>query len=300
MNTIRTNTWANIGTDISKANNINEALEISGLNYEVVKAPIYLSNNHRIKNQFATKKKGTDEVFGIVGKDYEIVQNSEAFSFVDGIIEEGLTFVKAGETSWMNYIIAKLPEQYILDDKFNPYIIFQNSHAGITTLKAAICPLRIVCSNQFTRAFRNADNKISIRHNASIHSKMNEAQQVLKFAANYMDKFNAEATKLAVTNLSDSTINNIIDNYFVIDENATTRKANSIEENRNIFLNAYNAEDNINFVGTAWGLVNAFSDYITHLDPKRKTKDGELNKFVRVTLHNDAMEKFMNLVNASI
>lgn len=289
-------TWNKVGTDIREANSVKEALQISGLDYEVVKAPIYLSNGHRIKDQFATKKKGTDEVFGIVGKDYTIVQNEEAFSFVDGIISEGLTFVKAGETSYMNYIIASLPEQYILDDKFKPYIIFQNSHAGATTLKAAICPLRIICQNQFTMAFRNSENKISIRHSSSIHEKMDEAQHILQFNAEYMNSFNKMANKMAANKIGDEKALEIIDKYFLVDDNASTRKVNSNEEKKTILLNAYNAEDNQNFRGTQWGLINAFSDYITHLDPVRKTNKSNISKFVNVTFNNGLMNNFINMV----
>lgn len=293
-------TWNKVGTDIRSANSVKEALQISGLDYEVVKAPVYLSNGHRIKDQFATKKKGTDEVFGIVGKDYTIVQNEEAFSFVDGIISEGLTFIKAGETSYMNYIIASLPEQYILDDEFNPYIIFQNSHAGATTLKAAICPLRIICQNQFTMAFRNAENKISLRHSSSIHEKMNEAQHILQFSAEYMNSFNMMATKMAANKIGEEKAIELIDKYFLVDDNASTRKVNSNEEKKMILLNAYNSEDNQNFRGTVWGLVNAFSDYITHIDPSRKTEKSSVSKFVNVTFNNGLMNNFINMVTENV
>lgn len=289
-------TWNKVGTDISEATSVKEALQISGLDYEVVKVPIYLSNGHRIENQFATKKKGTDDILGIVGKDYTVVQNEEAFSFVDGIISEGLAFEKAGETSYMNYIIASLPDQYILDDKFKPYIVFQNSHAGATTLKAAICPLRIICQNQFTMAFRNTENKISLRHSSSIHEKMNEAQEILKFTASYMDKFNEEATKMAINKISQDSVNKIIDQYFIVDDEASTRKANSIEEKKSIFLNAYNSEDNQNFKGTQWGLVNAFTDYITHIEPARKTEKSDISKFVSITFNQNFVNNFINMV----
>ena len=292
--------WNKVGTSIRDANSVKEALQIAGLDYEVVKAPIYLSNGSRIKDQFATKIKGSDKVFGIVGKDYTIVQNEEAFSFVDGIISEGLTFEKAGETSYMNYIIASLPEQYILDDGFKPYIIFQNSHAGATTLKAAICPLRIVCQNQFTAAFKNSENKISLRHSSSIHEKMEEAQHILQFTANYMNDFNNQAIKMATTKISEDKVKEIVDQYFLVDDNASTRKVNSNEEKKVILLNAYNAEDNQNFRGTAWGMVNAFSDYITHIDPSRKTEKSDVSKFINVTFNSGLMNNFIEMVMANV
>lgn len=291
-------TWNKVGTDIRKATTAAEALEFSGLNYEVVKVPVYLSNGYKVPGAFATKKKGLNDTFGIVGSDYTVVQNSEAFSFIDGIIPEGLTFEKAGETKKMNYIIASLPSQYILKDEFKPYIIFQNSHSGNSSLRVAICPLRIVCQNQFSRAFRTAENSISLRHTNTIKGRMAEAQEVLKFSASYMDTFHKEALEMANIKLSDSQVFNVIDEYFVVDEEATDRKANNIEEKRNIFLNAYNSEDNQNFKGTAWGMVNAFSDYITHLNPGRNTDTAATRKFIKVTLKNNYMEQFINLVMA--
>ena len=39
-------TWNKVGTNIREANSVKEAMQISGLDYEVVKAPIYLSNGH--------------------------------------------------------------------------------------------------------------------------------------------------------------------------------------------------------------------------------------------------------------
>ena len=68
-------TWNRIGTDITAASNIKEALDLSLLNYQVEKRPIYLANGVQVPNQFATVKAGSSTVLGIVGKDYEIVQN---------------------------------------------------------------------------------------------------------------------------------------------------------------------------------------------------------------------------------
>ena len=200
----------------------------------------------------------------------------------------------------MNYIIASLPEQYILDDGFKPYIIFQNSHAGATTLKAAICPLRIVCQNQFTAAFKNSENKISLRHSSSIHEKMEEAQHILQFTANYMNDFNNQAIKMATTKISEDKVMEIVDQYFLVDDNASTRKVNSNEEKKVILLNAYNAEDNQNFRGTAWGMVNAFSDYITHIDPSRKTEKSDVSKFINVTFNSGLMNNFIEMVMANV
>lgn len=296
----RNTTWNGIGTSIREASSIDEALKISNLDYEVVKVPVYLSTGYKIPDTYATKKKGTNDTFGIVGKDFTIVQNKDAFSFVDSIIPEGLTFEKAGETSWMNYIIASLPSQYVLNDEMKPYIIFQNSHAGTSTLRAAICPLRIVCSNQFSMAFRGAENKVVLRHTSSVIDRLNAAKDVMSLTASYMSRFSAKAEKMAMIKVSDDQVKKVVDQYFVIDEAASTRKINSMEDKRTLFLNAYNVEDNQNFKGTAWGMVNAFSDYITHVEPGRSTDKAKISKFTSVTLNTGLMDNFLNILMANV
>lgn len=95
-------------------------------------------------------------------------------------------------------------------------------------------------------------------------------------------------------------VKEIVDQYFLVDDNASTRKVNSNEEKKVILLNAYNAEDNQNFRGTAWGMVNAFSDYITHIDPSRKTEKSDVSKFINVTFNSGLMNNFIEMVMANV
>jgi hypothetical protein len=88
----------------------------------------------------------------------------------------------------------------------------------------------------------------------------------------------------------------IIDNLFEVPENATNRKMNTLEENRNFFMNILDSDDNQNFKGTAWGMINAYTDYITHLAPKRKTETIDMARFMAVTFDNKPIQNFRQLV----
>ena len=150
MNTIgtigRQSTFANIGTKIVNSSTVEEALVEAGLNYEVHKTPIF-TNNVLINGSYATcptfdEGKTYGEAFGIVSDKYQVIQNNEAFSFIDCIPE--LEFKKMGTTKGgMIYFIGELPELNILGDSYNPYLIFRNSHNGRYNLQVTICPLRI-------------------------------------------------------------------------------------------------------------------------------------------------------------
>lgn len=282
--TIRTATWTNIGANISEATTVEEALKLSHLDYTVEKVPVYLENGTAIPGAFCTKKEGTNETFGVVGSQFELIQNQEALSFVDNLVSEGLTFVKAGENHKMVYLIGKLPNIEVLGDEVTPYLIFQNSHCGSTTLKATISPLRIVCENQFNLTFRKVANKISLRHTKSIKGRLHTAQEVLLQNTEYLTEFQKQALSMAQAKVSKTQVDHLLDGIFEIKPEFNPTQTRRMEEKRERFLTAYQAEDNQNFIGTQWGLVNAYTDYVTHKPLRKNTEQALENHFIKTTL----------------
>lgn len=281
---IRTATWEAVGSNISAATSVEEALKISGLDYIVEKVPVFLENGTPIPGAFCTKKEGTNDTFGVVGSQFEIIQNQEALSFVDNLVSEGLTFVKAGENHKMLYLIGKLPSIEALGDEVTPYLIFQNSHNGSTTLKATIAPLRIVCQNQFNLTFRKAVNKISLRHTKSIKGRLHTAQQVLLQNTEYLSEFQKQALGLAQEKVSKKQVDTLLDGIFEIKPEFNPTQVRRMEEKRDRFLSAYQADDNQNFLGTKWGLINAYTDFVTHKPLRKETPQALENHFIKTTL----------------
>ena len=282
--TTRTATWTNIGSDIRKASTVQEALELSGLNYTVEKVPVYLDNGLQVPGAFCTKREDSDIIYGVVGSQFEIVQNIEGFDFINNMIPEGLKFLKAGENKKFIYIIAQLPSIDVLGDEVAPHIIFQNSHSGSTTLKATIAPLRIVCENQFNMTFKKANNKISLRHTKSIKGRLHTAQEVLIQSSEYLSEFQKSALLMAQKKVSKSQVDDLMDKIFYIKEEFTPTQVRRVEEKRDKFLKAYQAEDNQNFIGTQWGLVNAYTDFVTHKELRKDTPQALENHFIKSTL----------------
>nr|DAG77259.1 MAG TPA: protein of unknown function DUF932 [Caudoviricetes sp.] len=284
MTDIRTATWTNIGHDIRKATTVEEALKLSHLDYTVEKVPCFLADGTPIPGAFCTKKENSLETFGVVGKEFSIIQNIEGFDFINALVGEGLTFLKAGENRKMVWIIGQLPTIDILGDKVTPHVIFQNSHGGNTTLKATIAPLRIICQNQFNLTFRKVDNKISLRHTSSIKDRLHTAETVLAQNSIYLDEFKKKAEEMASAKISKAKVDSFLDTIFEVKAEFNPTKVKNIEEKRTRFLTAYQAEDNQNFIGTQWGLVNAYTDYVTHKPLKKDTPTALENHFIKSTL----------------
>ena len=297
--TTREATWTNVGVDVEMTSTVSEVLAKAGLDYEVEKRPMYIDSDNGnggilVPDKYATYDVTNGKIKGVVGNTYKVLQNRDAFDFVNGI-DDKLSFVKAGETkSGMIYIIGRLDDVTVLGDKITPYVIFQNGHNGVYTLKTTICPLRIVCQNQFAMSFKSSPNTISIHHSNSMEGRLVEAQNLMKDVAGYMKEFNNTAEELASTKFTGNA-KDIFNAFFT---EAMTKKDNEkqlavVEDKTTLISNIYNYDDNQNFRGTMWGLVNAYADYTTHILPMRNTDSSEENKFVSVTMDPRVMQQFI-------
>lgn len=287
---MREATWRQIGTDVTGEAQVVDVLERANLNYDVELRPIFMENGIKIPRAQVAVRSSDNHPYGVVSDRYEVVQNREAFDFVNYISDE-VVFEKAGETATgMVYIIGRLPEKNILGDGFVPHVIFRNGFNGRFTISAAICPLRVVCENQFNFAFKHSANTVNIRHSKNANVKMVEARETLAMSYQYMSALDAFAEKYAAIKMNPVQVEGVIDKMFPmpIGDDITKKKENNVELAKERFLRAYNADDNWNFRGTAWGLINAFTDYKTHVISKTKKEEGFEskrieNKFAKTT-----------------
>lgn len=299
--TNREATWARIGADVRNATTLDEVMQIANLDYEVHAEPIQTASGIIIPQKCATVKNDGTPI-GVVSDSYEILQNKDAFDFVSDI--PNMKFERAGETkSGMIYLIGKLPDTTVLGDTFTPHVIFQTSHNGRYNLRATICPLRIVCQNQFAYSFKQMRNTIEIRHSAKMPVKVAQARALMRDTATYMQGFSDTAEELAMLKLRNGdSIYAIIDAFFDSTKEITERQKKAIEAQRSAFITAYREDDNANFTGTAWGVVNAFSDFTSHKEPGKKMKDTTTQlerQFMAVTFDTNLV-KLMQCIRANV
>ena len=306
----RTTTWHAIGKNVQECKDMEQVLKASGLDYKVEKRPVFMrsefglpenANWSNIPNRFVTVRTSDEKPYDVVSDKYEIIQNRDAFDFVN-YMGDDLQFEKAGETAnGMVYIIGKLPEVNILGDKFIPHVIFRNGFGGKTKITAAITPLRMVCQNQFNFAFKNANNAITIRHVRNAEAKLEEARETLKLCADYMGELNIMAERFAAMKISANQMERVINYLFPIPEDTRINpmKRKSLEDARTAFTIAHEQEDNRNFKGTAWGLVNAYTDMVTHKEPAGKRDDRFEGKFMNTTFK-VSMNPIVDAIEAAV
>jgi len=191
---VKEKAWHGLGQVVDQYPNSADALRFAGLDYEVKKEPIYTTSYNcdgqamdvtkRVNTHFATLRKDTGDVLGVVGKDYEIVQNIDAFTFFDSIVGgDGIQYETAGAlgNGERIFITAKLPEYIKVgkEDLIEQYLFLTTSHDGYGSITAAFTPVRVVCRNTLNAALKNKSNCIKIRHTANVKDRLEQAHKLM-------------------------------------------------------------------------------------------------------------------------
>lgn len=199
---VKEKAWHGLGQIIEGYPNSATAIELAGLDYEVVKRPLYTTDSHLpeeplapeintpsllVPDYYATLRTDTNTVLGVVGKDYQLVQNRDAFSFFDSIVGgDGIQFETAGALGKGEriFITAKLPGNITVgkEDLIEQYLFLTTSHDGYGSITAAFTPVRIVCNNTLNAALRNCSNTLKIRHTANAKERLEQAHKVMEIS----------------------------------------------------------------------------------------------------------------------
>ena len=268
--------WHGQGVSISHYMTSLEALEHSGLNWDVLSKPIQVCGGKKIEGYSANVRSSDGAVLGVVGSRYKIVQNRDAFGFVDGIIGEGCAAydtagsLNNGKTVWM---LVKLDQTDLVGDACDNYLCFANTHDGSGSVKVCITPVRVVCNNTLNAALTGAQRIIRMRHTTNVDKRIEEAREVLGLTARYQVELSEFAEAMAKKKLEDMQLRAILNSIFdPKGEKPSDLQKRNAEESKLAFYVCYAAPDIAKFQGTAWGAINAMSDLVGHSLPHRQTK----------------------------
>ena len=277
--------WHGLGTAVAESPTAADAIKLAGLDWAVNAKPIFVEGGIEIPNYKANTRSTDGKVLGIVSDRYKIVQNYEAFDFVDNLVGGGkVTYDTAGSLMGGKkiWLLTKLPTTKVLGDDIDTYLCFTNSHDGFGAIKACITPVRVVCNNTLNFALEGAKRFWSTKHVGDISSKISEARHTLELADSYMEKFAVNADQLANTKFNTDDIMKALDAMFPVGANTSDRQKVNIDKAKDGILACVLAPDLANYLGTAYGFVNAVSDWATHAAPARNTGTYRENNFAKV------------------
>jgi len=226
MGSNKTSSWHGLGQYINKdALTSAEMLEASHLDWTVEKIPLLVHDKvndsyspiMKYKGQTKTdipsvygtfrrqsvwseadkngnrKKIGTELIpltrdGNTVGNVYTILQNVDAFAFVDELLGdnslecyETAGSLGQGEKVWL---LVKIPSQLKIGkngkDIIEPYICFTNTHDGTGSVHGFLTTVRVVCQNTLNMALRQTQKTTHINNDGSVHGSSLETSGAFK------------------------------------------------------------------------------------------------------------------------
>ena len=270
--------------------NTNPAIHIGTSCYDIL--PNYVANYRSDNNQF----------LGMVHpKDYKVVQNCDAFDFIDEL--PNFTFEKVGMFNGGKkvFVVGKSNEQIAIDgsdDLVNFYLTFLHGHDGKSGIRFILCPVRMFCMNQLNLMLQSATFKYNIAHTGDIQFKLAQIQKAIADSRNYVTGLSQTIDTMINTKVSKS-IEQLTLELIPVEDNDTTLITSRKEEARQTIITLYNDKlDLQNYKGTQFGIVSAVSDYISHAQPKRIGHSTIDNTFVKNIEGSELLERTRLLLAA--
>ncbi len=257
---------------LNGAKTAEEVLETAGLMWPVEQWELMTATGKFIDSHKAIARGDNGNILGVVGKNYEPIQNHVAFAFADALLAEtkGGTFENAGVFRGGRRIIlqAKLGQNFdaIGNDRVDSYITFLNSHDGSSSLRVFLTPIRLVCQNQLVQSMREASINVTLRHTSSINERLNLAYRTIAGANSRFELFKSKAQYLA-----QKMVDKVMVNKFLEDLMGPTQESTRIKNQKNTIVRLFETGKGNTGV-SAWHLYNAVVEWVDHERGKPETR----------------------------
>jgi phage/plasmid-like protein (TIGR03299 family) len=293
--------WHGLGKPVLELATAKEAITEAGLDWEVILTPVEQNidgTRIAIPNKRSVRRDSDNKSLGIVSPGYFPVQNHEAFTFFDSIVDSGeAKYETAGSLSGgqMVWMTAKVGEsiQIAGDDAHDLYLLLVNKHDGTGALKIVTTLVRAVCKNTVTAGIRQNKTQWSINHRKPLEGRIAEARGALQMSFKYVDAFDKEVQKMIEAEINADAFRSILVDVLPDQKFATEKKVNAI-------VDLFETSDTIvgtSAEGNVWGASNALSQYLSHRDARSEDARMTHNIFGQgAQLRNQVHDRLMALV----
>lgn len=248
-----------------------EALEHYKMGWVAEEHEIMTNSGIDIPKHKAIVRNDNKAVIGIVGKDYQPIQNNVAFAMFDVLCKKhGAKYVKAMEINngsrtclQARLLTGEVKKGDIVENRITIFNSFDGSH-GFSIFST---PYRLVCLNGMKSAVRAQEIKFNIRHTKNAQNKYEEAFKIFHLAQEDFKDFIVKQKKLAEIMVDKATVLNLIKQTFEVKEedNYSASTANKMNTVYRLFH-----EGKGNHGQSLYDFTNGVTEFVDHF-----SKDNE-------------------------
>lgn len=292
--------WHGLGTTFDHMMTTKEAQDASGLSgWTVMQQDVFRFSNRgncqKVPGYRINLRSDNDHILGMVSDEYKVVQNLEAFEFLDELVEGHEMLYESAFSLYSGrrvVMLARMPgyREIVKDDPILPYVLLSLSHDGTAAIRFGPTAVRVVCANTYAMAERKGGLKgLSICHTGDIKSKLAEARNILAVADERFAQYAEISQQLAQRQLSLDEWLEFVDimcpQPHPNDPNYTPRRAEKLANTRLAIFIAYKNERQSTAPETAWAAFNAVAEHIDHLPRRGATQQAKAEARFNVCLY---------------
>ena len=217
----------------------------------------------------------------VVSNRYKVVQPHEVLHFYKDLVSAGgfeletAGVLKGGKKLWA---LAKTGQEAKLkgNDRIKAYLLLATSCDGTLCTTAQFTSVRVVCNNTLQMATQQSTGAVKVPHSTKFDPK--QVKEALGLGFSSWELFMRDLKQLSQRTVSPDEA----ENYFraVLEEPVSIASGSSsskvIQRLGALYNGAGMGSELLAASGTAWGLVNAMTEYVDH-HRRARTQDNRLD-----------------------
>ncbi|QJI13866.1 DUF932 domain-containing protein [Pseudomonas sp. ADAK22] len=280
--------WHGLGNQLSPKQPLEVWQQEAGMNWQIQESPVrymadavgHLGTIHSFPEQKVLYRSDSKEALSVVSQRYQVVQPREVLEFYRDLTErsgyelETAGVLKGGKKFWA---LARTGQSAELkgNDLVNGYLLLATSCDGTLATTATPTTVRVVCNNTLSISLNGATHAIKVPHSTRFDPQAVKKQ--LGIAVSQWDEFMyrmralaerkvqwPEAMSYFMSVLCDTSPGGSLPER--LPNERALRKVQELYEGRGRGSQLASA------CGTAWGLLNAVTEYVDH---ERRARNNE-------------------------
>ncbi|MGU7776305.1 DUF932 domain-containing protein [Burkholderia sp. MR1-5-21] len=273
--------WHGLGNKLAPKQPLEVWARAAGMDWSIEEAEVRfvvagnrsLGSIHAFPEQKVLYRSDTKAPLSVVSARYQVVQPSEILEFYRDLTEVGgfqletAGVLKEGRKLWA---LARTGQSATLKgkDQVNGYLLLATACDGTLATTAQFTSVRVVCNNTLQVALGDSTSAVKVPHRSQFDAQAVKRQ--LGIAISSWDAFMARTKALSERKISDSAAEAFLRRVLtystanVADREALAVNERAIKAVGQLYAGRGKGADVASASGTAWGLLNAVTEYVDH------------------------------------
>ncbi|WP_148252226.1 DUF932 domain-containing protein [Aidingimonas lacisalsi] len=272
--------WHGLGQQLSRHQPLAVWQQQAGMNWHIEASPVrfmtdspsHLGSIHSFPEQKVLYRSDTEAPLSVVSQRYKVVQPEEVLEFYRDLTEyagyelETAGVLKGGRKFWA---LARSGMGGALkgQDQVNAYLLLATSCDGSLATVATPTSVRVVCNNTLTIAVDGMAQGVKVPHSTEFDPQ--RVKQQLGISVSQWDDFMYRLKTLAERKVSQEEVKTYFQSVICntdepLDDPARLPNVRALNRVHQLYHDEGRGAHLCTAQGTAWGLLNAVTEYVDH------------------------------------